>query len=293
MPVRDVVGDDVDDRADPELERLADQSLGLGERAEGRIDRPVVGDVIAAIGHRRRIPGREPHRVDAEVPQIGEPGAHSCEVAGPVAVRVGEASDIDLVDDGVAPPGVVVSGHRCLCQRAHGSAGVADRARPVRSTDVPLVDSATWSGVRTQRNIVNGSMQELDRNSGSVDRGRQRKWVLWAGWRTRCVGRRGPAGPRPLVRLADQRAADGAMSNRGFRRLVRLADQRAADGAESVDSQSRSSVGPAGGPGESEGAARAARPQPDPLSRERRAQARRRARRAEPGCRRSGRRGAR
>ena len=38
----DVVRDDVDDRADPERARLGDQLLGLLERAERRVDRPVV-----------------------------------------------------------------------------------------------------------------------------------------------------------------------------------------------------------------------------------------------------------
>ena len=56
VPVGDVVGDDVDDRPDPEVERLGDQRLGLLERAEGRVDRPVVGDVVAAVGERREVP---------------------------------------------------------------------------------------------------------------------------------------------------------------------------------------------------------------------------------------------
>ena len=105
--VRDVVRDDVDDRADPERTRLGDQLLRLLERPEGRIDRAVVRDVVAGVGHRRRVPGVEPERIDPELAQIRQPGADAGEIADPVAVRVGEAPDVDLVDDGVAPPGAV------------------------------------------------------------------------------------------------------------------------------------------------------------------------------------------
>ena len=68
--VRDVVRDDVHDRPDPELSRLRDQRLGLLERAERRIDRAVVSDVVARVGHRRRVPGVEPERIDAQVAQV-------------------------------------------------------------------------------------------------------------------------------------------------------------------------------------------------------------------------------
>ena len=110
--VRDVVRDDVDDRADPERARLGDQLLGLREGPERRVDRPVVGDVVARVGHRRRVPGVEPEGVDAEVAQVGQPVADARQVADAVAVRVGEAPDVDLVDDGVAPPPVA------CCRRA-------------------------------------------------------------------------------------------------------------------------------------------------------------------------------
>ncbi len=104
VPVGDVVRDDVDDGADPELARLGDQLLRLLERAEDRVDRPVVGDVVAGVGERRRVPRVEPERVDPEVVQVRQAGTHAGEVADPVAVRVREAPHIDLVDDRVAPP---------------------------------------------------------------------------------------------------------------------------------------------------------------------------------------------
>ena len=73
VAIGDVVGDDVDDRADPHLERFRDERLGLLEAAECGVDRPVVGDVVAAVGQRRHVPGREPHRVHPEIAQVREP----------------------------------------------------------------------------------------------------------------------------------------------------------------------------------------------------------------------------
>ncbi len=103
--VGDVVGDDVDDRPQAGVAGLGDERLGLGQRAEGGVDGPVVGDVVAAVGHRRRVPGVEPQGVDAEGPQVRQAGADAGQVARPVAVGVGEAADVHLVDGGATPPG--------------------------------------------------------------------------------------------------------------------------------------------------------------------------------------------
>ncbi len=51
--VRDVVGHDVHDGADADAEGVRDQPLGLLQRAEDRVDGPVVGHVVAAVGERR------------------------------------------------------------------------------------------------------------------------------------------------------------------------------------------------------------------------------------------------
>ena len=46
--------------------RLRDQRVEVGEVAEERVDVAVVGDVVAEVGHRRRVERREPDGVDAE-----------------------------------------------------------------------------------------------------------------------------------------------------------------------------------------------------------------------------------
>ena len=89
---------------------------------------PVVGDVVAGVGHRRGVPGAEPDRVHAEV-RAGTAGcADAGQVADPVAVAVGEAARVDLVDDGGPPPvrrvpeDAVGSGHAVSPYGAGGQA---------------------------------------------------------------------------------------------------------------------------------------------------------------------------
>jgi hypothetical protein len=100
-----VVGDDVEDDADAEGVCLGDHLLRLGERAEGGVDGPVVGDVVAPVRHGRGVPGVDPDGVDAQLRQVREAGAQARDVPDAVAVAVGEAADVDLVDDGGTPPG--------------------------------------------------------------------------------------------------------------------------------------------------------------------------------------------
>ncbi len=107
MLVGHVVGDDVDDRADAEGEGLGDQCLGFGQRSERRVDGAVVGDVVTAVEERRGVPRVVPDGVDAEVAEVAEASAHAGKVADPVAVGVGEAAHVELIDDGVAPPGAL------------------------------------------------------------------------------------------------------------------------------------------------------------------------------------------
>jgi hypothetical protein len=99
-----VVGDDVEQHPQAVLVGLGDQRLGLLEGAEPGLDRPVVRDVVAGVGHRGRVPRVDPDRVDAEIREVGQLGPDAGDVAEAVAVTVGEAADVDLVDDGVAPP---------------------------------------------------------------------------------------------------------------------------------------------------------------------------------------------
>jgi hypothetical protein len=90
--------------------RLRDQLLGVGERAEAGLDVAVVADVVAEVFHRRAEEGRHPHRIDAQARHVGQALDHAGEVADAVAVGIGKAARVDLVDDGATPPVAVVGG---------------------------------------------------------------------------------------------------------------------------------------------------------------------------------------
>ena len=109
--VRGVVGDEVDDHLQAQGVRVVDQPAGVLQGAEQRLDVGVVGDVVAAVLHRRRVPRGEPEAVHAQVAQVGQPGAYAGQVADPVAVAVGEAAQVDLVHHRIAPPGSSRLGH--------------------------------------------------------------------------------------------------------------------------------------------------------------------------------------
>ena len=93
----------------PRRVRLRDQRVEVGQRAEERVDVAVVGDVVAEVGHRRRVEGRDPDGVDAEPAQVVEPLDDAAQVADAVAVAVLEAARVDLIDDAALPPGKRVS----------------------------------------------------------------------------------------------------------------------------------------------------------------------------------------
>jgi hypothetical protein len=73
------------------------------ERAVDGIDAVVVRDVVAEVRVRRRVDGRQPDRVGAELLDVVEARRNAAQVADAVPVRVLKGTRVDLVDDGVAP----------------------------------------------------------------------------------------------------------------------------------------------------------------------------------------------
>ena len=106
----------VDDDLEPQCVRALDQRVEVGEGPEQGIDVAIVGDVIAEIRHRRGKEGRQPDRVDAERGDMVEVAGDARQVADPVAIAVGEAARVDLIDHGASPPGplAAVLHHACL-----------------------------------------------------------------------------------------------------------------------------------------------------------------------------------
>ena len=117
MLVGDVVGDEVDDDAQVERVGPRDQGVERGQVAEERVDATVVGDVVAVVGLGRRVERGEPDGVGPEPGDRVEVRRDPREVADPVAVRVRERADVDLVDDGGAPPARCARGSGRGCRR--------------------------------------------------------------------------------------------------------------------------------------------------------------------------------
>jgi len=57
------------------------------------------------VGQRRRVDGRQPDGVDPQPLEVVQPSRDACQVAHAVPITVLEAARVDLVDDGVVPPG--------------------------------------------------------------------------------------------------------------------------------------------------------------------------------------------
>ena len=93
--------------------------------AVGRMDRAVVGGVVAVVAQRRRVERQQPDRRDAEVVDVVEPRDQPAEVADAVAVRVLERADVHLVDQGVLVPVGLASAarRRERSARADGARG--------------------------------------------------------------------------------------------------------------------------------------------------------------------------
>ena len=104
MLVRGVVDDELGDDPHAALVRLGDQPLDVLQIAVGGVHRAIVGDVVAVVAQRRRVEGQEPDRGDAEFLDIVEPLQKPLEIADPVAVRIGEGLDVQLIDDRVLVP---------------------------------------------------------------------------------------------------------------------------------------------------------------------------------------------
>ncbi len=111
--VRGVVRDPVERDPHAEVVGVGDQSVELGEVAEGGVDVAVVGNVVAEVGHRRRVDRRQPQRIDAEPAEMAQLRADAGEVADAIAICVGERARVDLVEDCGLPPSIVsgVVGH--------------------------------------------------------------------------------------------------------------------------------------------------------------------------------------
>jgi hypothetical protein len=128
--------------------RLADKTAEILHRAEIGIDRSVVGDVVAVVATGRGVERQQPDRVDAEFLQIVELVGQACKVADAVVIGIGERLHMELVDDRVLEPELVLGGELGVgsgnwCELVHGG-----RLKPGNGTAAPDRASDRCAGAR-------------------------------------------------------------------------------------------------------------------------------------------------
>ncbi len=114
-----VIDDELDEHAEAALVRRREEALEIVDRAVARMDRGVIGDVVAVVAQRGREAGQQPQAGDPEPLQVVELLDQAREVADAVVVAVEERLDGQLVDDGVLVPERVQRPPSCG-DRAHG-----------------------------------------------------------------------------------------------------------------------------------------------------------------------------
>ncbi len=96
-----------------------DQGVEVVESAETGVDVAVVGDVVAPVGHGRRVERSDPDEVDAQVCQVVETAVDPNQVTDAVTVRVGERSEVHLIAHRAVPPAFRVQSYLCHRHFAH------------------------------------------------------------------------------------------------------------------------------------------------------------------------------
>jgi hypothetical protein len=104
VPAGRMIRHDVEDDPDPVRVQAGGHFVEVGQRAQSRVHRTVVVDVVAAVREGRRVERAQPDRVDAERGQVRNPGNDAAEIAHAVTVGVGEAARVDLVHHCLPPP---------------------------------------------------------------------------------------------------------------------------------------------------------------------------------------------
>ena len=84
--------------------RRPHEAAEVAQRAVGRIDAAVVGDVVAVVAQRGGVERQDPDRIDAELLHVVELLHQPGEVADAVVVAVEEGFDVQLIDDRVLVP---------------------------------------------------------------------------------------------------------------------------------------------------------------------------------------------
>jgi hypothetical protein len=74
--------------------RLLQEDLEVAQRAVGRVNVGVVGDVVAVVLERRGVERKQPDRGNSQILQVVQLRCQAAEVADAIVVAVGERADV-------------------------------------------------------------------------------------------------------------------------------------------------------------------------------------------------------
>src|ERR1700676_711418 len=104
MLVGGMIGNKIKQDLQAQLMRMYHEPVEVVERPKYRRDGARVGDVVAEVGHRRRIDWRYPHGVHTKHSQVFQSRRDARKIADSVAVFVLKGSRINLIDHASLPP---------------------------------------------------------------------------------------------------------------------------------------------------------------------------------------------
>ena len=117
MLIAGVINDQLDHDLHVALMGGVEKGSEVSQGAVRGIDVDVVRDVVTVISKRRRKERKKPDAGDAELLEIVQMRQEAWKVADAIAVRVGEGTHVQFVDDGVLEPQRI----DCACQLLHAS----------------------------------------------------------------------------------------------------------------------------------------------------------------------------
>ncbi len=103
-----VVQDHFHDHAYAALMGRLQETFEIFKIAVAGMDRGVIGNVVAVVAQRRRKKRHEPDGIDAQLLKVVELLRQTAEIADSIRVGIEKCADVDLVDDGVFVPELVL-----------------------------------------------------------------------------------------------------------------------------------------------------------------------------------------
>jgi len=103
--IRGVVRHKINAHLQATLVRLSEQFIKICQAPKDGGNVGVIGDIIAKVGHRRKVKGRYPEGINTEPAQVVQTAHNTRQIADTVTVTVFEAARVNLINDPSLLPG--------------------------------------------------------------------------------------------------------------------------------------------------------------------------------------------